>query len=148
MISNTHLSRQSKETWKYAFIGGLISIPFTFGLYWWSGMGNYLSLNMILLGGILAGFLAKNGSVSARSAGISAGVIGGLPIAVWALSALIGIPDGPLIVWSAPILEAVFLIFVGFVILGMSALAGLIGGMIGGWLSKKLGTQKTPNVSS
>ena len=111
-------------------------------------MGNYLSLNMILLGGILAGFLAKNGSVSARNAGISAGVIGGLPIVVWGLSTLIGIPDGSLIVWSAPILEAVFLIFVGFVILGMSALAGLIGGMIGGWLSKKLGTQKTPNVSS
>ena len=111
-------------------------------------MGNHLSLNMIFLGGVLAGFLAKNGSVSARSAGISAGVIGGLPVVIWGLSTLIGIPDGSLIVWSAPILEAAVLIFVGFVILGMSALAGLIGGMIGGWLSKKFGSQRTPSVSS
>ena len=148
MTSNTYLSRQSKETWKYAFIGGIISIPFTFGLYWWSGMGNYLSMNMILLGGVLAGFLAKNSSLSARSAGISSGVIGGLPVVVWGLSTLIGIPDGSLTVWSSPVLEAAFLIFIGFVLLGMAALAGLIGGMIGGWLSKKFGTQRTPSVSS
>ena len=111
-------------------------------------MGNYLSMNMVLLGGVLAGFLAKNGSVSARSAGISAGVIGGLPIVIWGLSTLLGIPDGSLMVWSSPVLEAAFLIFFGLVILLMSALAGLIGGMIGGWLSKKFGTQKSPSVSS
>ena len=110
-------------------------------------MGNYLSMNMILLGGVLAGFLAKNSSLSARSAGISSGVIGGLPVVVWGVSTLIGIPDGSLTVWSSPVLEAAFLIFVGFVLLGMAALAGLIGGMIGGWLSKKFGTQRTPSVS-
>ena len=148
MTSNLNLSRQSKETWKYAFIGGLISIPFTFGFYWWSGMGNYLSLNMILLGGVLAGFLAKNGSVSARSAGLSAGVVGGLPIVVWGLSTLLGIPDSPLVVWSSPLLEAAFLIFFGLVILLMSALAGLIGGIIGGWLSKKFGTQRSLSINS
>lgn len=148
MPSNTHPSHQFRETWKYALIGGLISIPFTFGLYWLSGMGNYLSMNMVLVGGVLAGYLAKNGSVSARSAGIRAGVIGGLPIVVWGLFTLLGIPDDSLVVWSAPVLEGAFLMLFGFVILGMSALTGVIGGIIGGWLSKKFGTQRAPSVSS
>lgn len=134
--------------WKYALIGGLTSVPLTFGLYWLSGMGSEFSMNMVFFGGVLAGYLAKRNSAQARSAGIRAGVIGGLPIVVWALATLLGISDGSMMVWSAPLPEAVFLIFVGLVLLGISAIAGVLGGILGGWLSKKIGPRRTPGIGS
>ena len=73
------------ETWQYALVGGVVSIPLSLGLYWYSGMGSDFSLNMIVVGGLLAGYLAKRNSVDAKPAGLRAGLIGALPGLAWML---------------------------------------------------------------
>jgi len=146
MNRNSRLSDKLTPTWRYALIGGLASIPFSLGLYWLSGMGSEFSGGMVFFGGVLAGYLAKRGSARASSAGIRAGMIGGLPSLVWGLTTLLGVPAGFVRIWSDPLLEAVFLLFVSVALLGASIVAGLLGGMIGGWLSKKVDRRGTPSA--
>ena len=148
MKTNSRLFDRLTPAWKYALIGGLASIPCSLGLYWLSGAGNEFSGNMVLFGGVLAGYLARRDSTRASSAGLRAGVVGGLPSLVWGISTLLGISDGFVMVWSDPLLEAVFLLFVGGALLGASVLVGLLGGMVGGWLSRRVERRGTPGVGS
>lgn len=126
------------KTWRYALIGGVASIPLTIGLYWHSGLGNHFSLNMVAVGGLIAGYLAKRDSIDAKPVGLRAGLIGALPGLVWVLPrAVRNVAAG----WS--VLSTVILIIlfsVAVVVIG--ALAGVIGGAVGGWLAKKLGDQR------
>lgn len=126
------------ETWKYALIGGVVSIPLSLGLYWYSGMGNDFSLNMVVVGGVLAGYLAKRNSADAKPAGLRAGLIGALPGLAWMLPQITrNVAAG----WSLlPI--AVFSALFTVTIFGIGALAGVIGGAVGGWLFKKKEAQR------
>jgi hypothetical protein len=126
------------ETWRYALVGGIVSIPLSLGLYWYTGMGNDFSLNMVTVGGLLAGYLAKRNSVDAKPAGVRAGLIGALPGLAWILPQIArNVAAG----WSLlPI--AVFLCLFTVIIFVIGAVAGVIGGAIGGWLFKKMGNQK------
>lgn len=136
------------ETWKYALIGGIASLPLTIGLYWQSGMGSEFSLNMVFFGGVLAGYLASApaSETDCSSVGFRAGVIGGLP-GLWLLVDL----AEAAIAWSSPLLfriAAVSLLAIGFttLLLGFAGLVGLIGAKVGGWLATKTGMQRIPIV--
>jgi hypothetical protein len=138
------------ETWKYALIGGLVSLPFTIGLYWQSGMENELSLNMVFFGGLLAGYLASAAATETNSSsvGFRAGVVGGLP-GLWLVAELLDAA----IAWSSPLwfrVVAVSMLAVGFttVLLGFAGLVGLLGAKAGGWLAKKTGAYRTPPVGN
>ena len=124
------------DTWRYALIGGLGSIPLTLGLYWLSGMGNELSLNMVLVGGLVAGFLAKREDVDIGSVGLRAGVIGVLP-GLWLLfdtaMAAVGVAE-PIQLQAIAI---VLMVGVSVVILLVGGIAGIIGAKIGAWLATK-----------
>ena len=124
------------ETWRYALLGGVGSIPVTLFLYWLSGLGSELSLNMVLVGGLVAGYLSKRGSADAKSAGFRAGMIGGLP-GVWFLydraAAFVGIAE-PLPLQAMAV--AMLIGLTGFVLV-ISGIAGLIGAKVGAWLATK-----------
>lgn len=124
------------NTWRYALIGGLGSIPLTLGLYWLSGMGNELSLNMVLVGGLVAGYLAKREDVDIGSVGLRAGVIGVLP-GLWFLvdtaMAAVGVAE-PIQVQAIAI---ALMVGVSVVILLVGGIAGIIGAKIGAWLATK-----------
>jgi hypothetical protein len=138
------------ETWKYALIGGIASLPLTIGLYWLSGMGSEVSLNMVFWGGLFAGYLASTAATEtdASSVGFRAGVVGGLP-GLWLLVDLLETA----ITWGSPLwfrVVAVSMLAVGFttVLLGFAGFVGLIGAKVGGWLAKKTGAQRTPPVEN
>jgi hypothetical protein len=138
------------ETWKYALIGGIASIPPTIGLYWQSGMGSEFSLNTVFFGGLFAGYLASTAATETdgSSVGFRAGVVGGLP-GLWLLVDLLEAA----ITWGSPFwfrVVAVSMLAVGFtiVLLGVAGLVGLLGAKVGGWLAKKTGTQRTPSVGN
>jgi hypothetical protein len=138
------------ETWKYALVGGIASIPLTIGLYWQSGMGNEFSLNMVFFGGLFAGYLVSAAATGADapSVGFRAGVVGGLP-GLWLLVDLLEAA----VAWSSPLwfrVVAVSVLAVGFttILLGIAGLVGLLGAKVGGWLAKKTGTQRTPSVGN
>ncbi|WP_380676870.1 DUF5518 domain-containing protein [Salinigranum sp. GCM10025319] len=133
-------------TWRYALVGGIVSMPLSLGLYWYSGMGTDFSLNMVFVGGLLAGYLAKRGSVDAKSAGLRAGVIGALPGLVWIFPGIL--TTARTLTDSFPPTMAVSVVVFSGMVLGIGALAGLIGGAIGGWLVEKLGGTRTPGVET
>jgi hypothetical protein len=126
-------------TWRYALVGGVVSMPLSLGLYWYTGMGNDFSLNMVVVGGLLAGYLAKRGSADAKSAGLRAGLVGALPGLVWIFPATVTTARSLAAAWSVPPAAAVLVVVFGGIVLGIGALAGLVGGAVGGWLAGKVG---------
>lgn len=128
--------------WQYALVGGVISMPLTLAAYWQTGGGDEFSFNMVLVGGLVAGFLARRYGADPGDASIRAGVVGGLAGYVWI---------APTMYESAasfsqaggigPVVVVLFVVF-SAVVLGIAALVGLLGGAIGSWLGKHLGFRR------
>lgn len=119
-------------TWRYALVGGALSLPFTLTSYWQTGSG--LSVTPVFFAGLLAGYLAKRRLGAAEGVGARAGLIGGLPV-LWLLADvlpyIVGLPNP---VWFAAVsvLAAVVTAILG---IGVTALFGEIGGRLGSRLS-------------
>lgn len=142
------LRRRFDSVWKYALVGGLASIPLTVALSTWTSSNVQLSANGVFLGAVLAGYLAANASRRAANAGILAGLIVGVPATVWAVGWLLGLPDGPILVWSNLLAEIAFLTLATLALVVFSMLIGGIGGFVGGWLSKKIHPQRVQSVGN
>ena len=137
---------QLTETWKYGLLGGISSIPFTVGLYWLSGTGSEFALDVVLLGGLLAGYLARAGSAdaSSTSVGVRAGVVGGLP-GLWLLVDVLRTASalsGP--VWFQVAAVSMTMIVFTTAVLGFAGVVGVVGANVGGWLAEKRGVQRPP----
>jgi len=138
--------RDVSATWGCALAGGVVSIPLTVGLYWLSGTGNEMSFNMVFVGGLVAGFLAKTRGTdaTAAAAGIRAGAVGSVP-GLWFLSDVFEAAtalSGPLWFRSAAIVLVAGVIIVFLV--GLGAFVGLVGAKVGGWLAEQDLLQRTP----
>lgn len=131
--------RRSETAWKYALVGGLASVPVAVGEYWLSGAGDTFPMTSVLVGGGVAGILARRRFVHAGRAGAGAGVVGGLVTLGWFLSALLDTATDFAAAWSTPVAGVLIAVVFGLVVLWLSALVGLIGGAIGGWLTTKFG---------
>lgn len=136
------------ETWKYAVIGGISSIPLTVGYYWLSGTGNDFSANMIFFGGLLAGYLAKKSGVDPVSAGFRAGVVGGLPAFIWILPQMVRTGTSFATAWSSSVAATVVMAFFGIAVVAIAAVPGALGGYVGSWLAKKVTGNRSPAVSA
>lgn len=136
------------RTWKYALLGGLVSMPLVLIDYWLSGLGDTFPTTMVFFGGLLAGFLAQRDAVDGARAAMGAGVVGGLPGYVFILPAMVRTSQSFASAWSSPLAAAVLMVFMGLFIIGINALTGLIGGMVGGWLAKKIHSTRSASVST
>lgn len=125
--------------WRYALYGGLASIPLTFGHYWFSGAGGEFSLTMVSVGGLLAGYLARRHSLDANYVGLRAGVVGAIPVLPWAFVQYLRRAGDVSALWGSPEVAVAFVVLFGAFTVGIGALAGLVGGAIGGWLAKQRG---------
>jgi hypothetical protein len=128
------------DRWTYALLPGLGSLPLTTVAYWQSG--SELSLSPVLLAGVLAGYLSKRRTDESAGVGVRTGLVGGLSV-VWVLvdvlraaSALAG---PPWFVAAGVVFTAGTLVLVAVVGFGLAALAGAVGGRIGGWLAGRAG---------
>jgi hypothetical protein len=141
------------NTWKYALIGGLVSLPLTIWSHWsrWqSGIGDEFSLNMVFVGGLVAGYLVTRAPIETpqRSVGFRAGVIGALP-GLWLDVNLIHAA----INWGSPLWFRIVAVVglggaVSIILLAFGGLVGAIGAKIGGWLARKTGANRTPPVGN
>ncbi|MFC6903893.1 DUF5518 domain-containing protein [Halalkalicoccus tibetensis] len=127
---------------RYAIIGGLVSIPLSLGHHWWSGMGNTFSTLPIFFGGLLAGYLAQKNTQKPATAGVGAGLIGGLPGYIFMLPSMV-----QTVTASSPGTVLVLAFFIP-VILAVAALPGWIGGLVGGWLAKKVERKQVTAANS
>ncbi|WP_459194552.1 DUF5518 domain-containing protein [Halosimplex sp. J119] len=135
-------------TWQYALVGGVVSMPLTLAAYWSSGASNHFSFNMVIVGGLIAGFLARRYSADVSAASLRAGVIGGLAGYVWIAPTILVSAESFADAWSfAPVKPALVVLFSGFV-LGTAAIFGLLGGLVGSWISGKIGQDRTAAVSA
>ena len=148
MSGSVDTRRQSDTAWKYALVGGLVSVPVAAGEYWLSGAGDSFPITYALIGGVVAGILAKRRSVHAGRAGAGAGAVGGLVALGWILPALLDTAGDFAAAWSTPAAGILIALVFGLAVLWMSALVGLIGGAIGGWLTTKLGGRRVAIVGS
>jgi hypothetical protein len=142
------LPRPRSETWTYALLGGVASIPLTGGAYWLSGTGSYFSLNMVVVGGLVAGYLAYGTAADCAAAGLRAGLIGSLPGVGWLLTETVPAAlaaTGPLPFRAVATVAGVGL---GVVLVVVVAIAGLLGGKAGGWLAGKTGWRRGPTVGN
>lgn len=135
---------ESFETWRYALVGGVLSMPVTVASYWRTG--SEMSFSAVLLGGLVAAYLAERRTGTSAGVGLRAGLVGGLPV-LWVLADIVGAAtalSGP--TWftaAGTVLTGVVLVGFGVFCFGLSAVVGAIGGLIGAWLagSGSRGTQ-------
>ncbi|MFB6195115.1 MAG: DUF5518 domain-containing protein [Haloplanus sp.] len=129
------LSPQSKATLTCALLGGIVAVPLTVGHNWLSGMGSEFSVDLVFVGGLLAGYRAARGSGASGRAGLGAGLVGGLPALIWIWPAMVRTTTQFASAWSVPaaVLGLVLLVMV----VAVPAFAGLLGGVVGGWLAEK-----------
>ncbi|GAA0668788.1 DUF5518 domain-containing protein [Natronoarchaeum mannanilyticum] len=124
------------ETWQYALLGGLASIPFTAFGYWQTG--SEMSIAPVFFGGILAGFLAERRTGTNSGVGVRTGLVGGLP-AVWLLVDLLAVSSGlagpSWFVASGLVLLIGSVAVFGALAFGLSALVGIVGARVGSWLA-------------
>ena len=134
---------QLTETWKYAFIGGLLALPFT-ALEAWRSPEN-MTLEMVVLGSLLAGYLIKRRGGNSTATGLRAALIGGLPL-LWALGELLwSVPNIPNPLWFQAVGVGMILAF-GGVMLVVVAVSGAVAGRFGGWLAERRGHSGATNA--
>lgn len=125
---------QNHKTVQYAVIGGLFSIPLIIGSNWLTGIEDHFSTSVLVFGGLLAGYLARKNDADAVRAGVGAGVIGGVPGYIWILPQMIRTATA----WQSTVATAILLVGMVIAVVGISALPGGIGGVVGGWIATKL----------
>jgi hypothetical protein len=122
----------------YGLLGGLVSLPLLALSSWQSG--NEYSLSAVLLGGIVAGYLYRGGRKESQRAGLLAGAVGGLPL-VWLFrDVLLAVFQVPNPAWFRVVSLFMLVGAVGFAV-GLAAVAGMFGGMIGNWVATRRGRQ-------
>lgn len=135
---------QWTKSWKYALIGGLLALPFTALEVWRSPES--ITLEMVVVGSLLAGYLIKRRGGNSTATGLRAGLIGGFP-ALWILPemllALADIPNPP---WFQAVSIVMTLAFGGVVVLLLATL-GALAGRVGGWLAERRGYDGTANTT-
>jgi hypothetical protein len=127
---------QLTETWTYALVGGLLAVPFT-ALEAWRSPEN-VTLGMVVLGSVFAGYLIKRRSGNSTATGVRAALIGGLPL-LWALGDLlwsVANISNPL--WFQAASVGMALAF-GGAMLVVVAVFGALAGRFGGWLAERRG---------
>ncbi|WP_440992239.1 DUF5518 domain-containing protein [Haloarchaeobius baliensis] len=130
------LHRHRQDTWTYALVGGLVAAALVIANNLYTGLEAEFSLNGVLVGGFVTGFLIARASAGTDvgRAAIGAGLLGGSPALAWFLPPLVDFVVSGDGTWSYSLLEAVFvLLFVG-IHLVFTALIGLLGGVVGRWV--------------
>lgn len=126
---------------RYGLLGGLVSLPLLLLSSWQSG--TEYSLSAVLLGGVVAGYLYHGGRKESQRAGLLAGTVGGLPL-VWVFrDVLLAVFTVPNPAWFRVVGLVMMVGVVAFAV-GLAAVAGMLGGMIGNWIATKRGRQEYP----
>lgn len=138
MPSDSSHVRRERNPWTYALVGGLATIPLVIGSDLLADVGNTFPINMVVLGGFVAGFLAGRASADPHRAAAGAGLLGATPGLVWLLPALVDTATDFATAWAFPPATAVFIALFGTVIVCLTAFLALLGGVVGNWLAGKI----------
>ena len=134
----------SDEVWRYAIIAGLASTPFTIILYWQSYPDFSNSFSPAFFAGLLVGFLANRRGIEAGQVGKRTGLVAALPV-LWPFLDLLVFISG----LSQPLgfggFQIMAVIFISAASIGISVLVGMVGAILGDWLTGKIGDYRLLN---
>ncbi|MFB6141099.1 MAG: DUF5518 domain-containing protein [Halosimplex sp.] len=129
-------SSRPGDAWRYALAGALVSVPLI--VLGFRQSGSELSLMPVVLGGVVAGYLATRESGSRRGVGPRVGVLAAVP-GLWVLRDLLwatgGLGGPDWFVTAGLLFAAAAAVAIGTLIVGFSVLFGTLGARIGGWLA-------------
>ncbi|WP_435127937.1 DUF5518 domain-containing protein [Halobaculum sp. D14] len=130
--------------WRYAAVGGVVGAALTVAQNWQWWASSDFSADMVVVGGVVAGYLAKRSAadVNADRAGFLAGLVAGVPGYVWLFPALLEAAASFAGGGVALAVTAAFFLPFSVAVLAITATAGLLGSMVGGWLAGKLGARR------
>jgi hypothetical protein len=137
--------RSLPQRWRYALIGGLLALPSTAVGYLQPGAE--LVLSPVLLGGLLAGYLAERQTGESRGVGVRVGLVGAVPVTlvIFDVLAATSALSGPSwVVATGTFLTVGFTAAVGVLGFGLAALIGEAGGRVGGWVAKTRSGHSAP----
>jgi len=130
------LQIELSDTWTFALLGGLLAAPFTV-LEVIQSSGS-LTLNMVVVGSALAGYLVKRRGGNSTATGLRAALVGGLP-ALWTIGEFVSIiPSVPNPLWFQAVGVAMGLAVAALLMLFL-AVGGALAGRFGGWLAELRG---------
>jgi hypothetical protein len=134
---------RSTESWKYAFVGGFLALPFTALEVWRSPES--IALEMVAVGSVLAGYLITRRGGNRTVTGLRAALIGGFPV-LWVLPetlrTIVGLRN-PL--WFQAVSIVMALAF-GVLALLLLAVLGALAGRFGGWVAERRGHSSVDNA--
>ncbi|MDJ1434172.1 DUF5518 domain-containing protein [Halostagnicola sp. A-GB9-2] len=134
----------SDEVWRYAIIAGLASTLFTIILYWQSYPDFSHPVSPVFFAGLLVGFLANRRGIEAGQIGKRTGLVAALPV-LWPFLDLLVFISG----LSQPLgfsgFQIMAVIFISVVSIGVSVLVGMVGAILGDWLTGKIGDYRLLN---
>lgn len=135
--------RRLPSAWRFALVGALASLPVTVFVNWLPESRADGAGGIVVFGAFVAGGLAAFRSTDPGSAGLRAGLLGGvvgiLTPFVPAASAAI---RSAVIPWPSPTRVAFFVLF-GAVLLALTPVFGLVFGRLGGWVATTVTTRLT-----
>lgn len=136
------LERLSDPEWRLAVVLGLASIPFTAAFYWQSSPDFTHHFGPVFFAGVIGGFLAYSTDLKARRVGARTGVVGSL-VELWPFVDLLVFISG----LNQPLgfsgLQGIVLVCFTLLVIGLSALAGKIGAILGHWTLEKTDTYRS-----
>lgn len=135
------LQFELSNKWTYALVGGLVPAALVVQELWQAAAE--ITYPGLLLGSILAGYLAKRQGGNATGTGARAGLIAGIPT-LWMLrELLVGIVEMPNPAWFSAV-GVLMLVYVGAILLLLPMVVGGLGGHVGGWLAEQRGHPRPP----
>lgn len=136
------LERLSDPEWRLAAVLGLASIPFTVAFYWQSSPDFTHHFGPVFFAGVIGGTLAYSTDLKARRVGVRTGVIGSLAELWPFVDILVFISGLNQPIWFSGV-QVVILTFFTLLVIGLSALVGKIGAVIGHWTLEKTETYRS-----
>lgn len=134
------------DRYKYAIVGGILSVPFTVVLYLTVGDGQSMYLITLFFAGLLTSVYAKLKAADVKCARIGAGVgaVGSVAGLYPVNDLLVSLFDGGTVSWQT----VAFLVFITCLLFTSGALLGWMGGKTGDWLTDQARSQSGEVLNS
>lgn len=128
-------NRLTADGWRYPLIAGLVSASFTV-VHYWLFAADLLRFESVFLAGLLGGVLYNSKEIASRRVGVRTGLVSVLPV-LWTLfDALMFIPRLAQPAWFGSVQVLLLFLAIGFMT-ALSAVTGMVGALLGDWLTEK-----------
>lgn len=146
MVVSLPRGRSLSRAWRFALIGGLVSLPLSAGINRLPESEASLGGGVMIFGAFIAGCIAAIRSTDPDAAGLRAGFLGGaLAVLTFGMGVVGTVVSGTTTVWPLP--RVVFWTFAIGLVLCVAPVFGLAFGRFGGWITNAVVSRWTTGAN-